>query len=304
MINKEKNFISAVVYLHNDEKNCIDFFSQLNQNLEEHFEHYEIIAVNDACTDETITLLKKWAAEHLFAPLTVVNMSLYQGVEAAMNAGLDASIGDFVYEFDCVSTEYTMDLAWQAYQKSLQGFDIVNVSPKNTTGSSKIFYRLFNRFSKSTFDVWTDAFKIVSRRAINRTHSISNGLAYRKAAYASCGLAVETIYFDGKIRSKDEAKLDKATESLILYTDAGYKVSVGASLIMLALTLIAAVYTIAIWATGNPIQGWTTTMLLLSVGFLGVVSLLTIVVKYLNILIKLNFKKKEYLTDSIDKIQR
>lgn len=39
-------------------------------------------------------------------PLTILNMSLHQGVEQAMNAGLDAAIGDFVFEFDSLDTPY------------------------------------------------------------------------------------------------------------------------------------------------------------------------------------------------------
>ena len=41
--NKEKNFISAVVYVHNAEKNIADFLSMLIRVLESNFENSEIL---------------------------------------------------------------------------------------------------------------------------------------------------------------------------------------------------------------------------------------------------------------------
>ena len=44
--NKEKNFISAVVYLHNDGAQAVRFFKALNAVLDQHFEQYELVAVD------------------------------------------------------------------------------------------------------------------------------------------------------------------------------------------------------------------------------------------------------------------
>ena len=95
--NKEKNFVSAVVYLHDCAGQVEPFFDRLLAQLEEHFTYYEIVAVNDGCTDDTVARLKAFAAAKMEKPLTILNMSLHQGVEQAMNAGLDAAIGDFVF---------------------------------------------------------------------------------------------------------------------------------------------------------------------------------------------------------------
>ena len=47
MNNKEKNFISAVIYVHNNEKNIGVFIEKINEELNNKFENYEIICVND-----------------------------------------------------------------------------------------------------------------------------------------------------------------------------------------------------------------------------------------------------------------
>ena len=302
--NKESNFISAVVCLHDAGRAAADFFAVLDKVLAEHFSHYELIAVNDGCTDDTVPALKAWAAEHLEAPLTVVNMSLRQGVERAMNAGLDAAIGDFVFEFDHPVMNYAPELIWQAYQKALTGFDVVTVCPSRQRLTSSAFYRVFNKFSNSPYKLSTDAFRLVSRRAVNRVKAISDDLAYRKAAYAASGLACASLSFEGAAGADDGPRLDKAVDSLALYTDAGYKLSLGISLGMMFLTLLALVYTVAVFCLGQPIAGWTTTMLLLSAGLSGLFFILTIAVKYLSLLVDLSFRKQAYLIEGIEKIQK
>lgn len=302
--NKESNFISAVVCLHDAGRAATDFFAVLDKVLAEHFSHYELIAVNDGCTDDTVPALKAWAAEHLEAPLTVVNMSLRQGVERAMNAGLDAAIGDFVFEFDRPVMNYAPELIWQAYQKALTGFDVVTVCPSRQRLTSSAFYRVFNKFSNSPYKLSTDAFRLVSRRAVNRVKAISDDLAYRKAAYAASGLACASLSFEGAAGADDGPRLDKAVDSLALYTDAGYKLSLSISLGMMFLTLLALVYTVAVFCLGQPIAGWTTTMLLLSAGLSGLFFILTIAVKYLNLLVRLTFKKQSYLIEGVEKLQK
>lgn len=302
--NKEKNFASAVVYLQNCAEQVEPFFTTLLAQLEEHFSYYEIIAVNDGCTDDTVQRLKSFAAQQMKKPLTILNMSLHHGLEQAMNAGLDAAIGDFVYEFDSLQMPYQPDMIWQAYQTALNGFDVVTVSPTKQRMSSKTFYRLFNAFSNSIYQLESDVFRLVSRRAINRVKAISENLPYRKAAYAASGLACKTLRFEGEAPCQQEARLDKAIDSLALYTDAGYKISFGISCMMALLTLVALVYTVVVWLVGEPVMGWTTTMLVLSGGLAGLFVILTIAIKYLSLLVDLVFRKQNYLIEGIEKIQK
>ena len=301
--NKEKNFISAVVYLHNDGAQAVRFFKALNAVLDQHFEQYELVAVDDACADDTIPTLRDWA-KALEKPLTILHLSLHQGRETAMNAGLDAAIGDYVYEFDSTQTPYPIELVFEAYHAAMAGSDIVSVCPRSTAGSSKMFYRVFNGNSHSAYKLRTDAFRLVSRRAINRVHASSETLPYRKAAYAASGLKMTDLEFDGQLTVKGGGRFNLAVDSLALYTDFGFKASMTITLCMLALALAELVYTLIIFATGHPVAGWTTTMFVITVGFAGLFAVLTIVVKYLCLLLNLNFRQQKYLVESIEKLQK
>lgn len=306
-MSKEHNFISAVVYLHNDADRAVDFLALLQTQLEENFEQYEIVCVNDASTDDTAKLAREFAQKRDF-PLTLVQMSTWQGVEPAMNAGIDIAIGDFVYEFDTVEMPWKPDVLMECYRRALQGFDIVWACPKKgSVGFRKLFYRVFNAASDSVYRLREDSFRLLSRRALNRVHAISSMPPYRKAAYAASGLKLANMEFEPMFRAHTHYKdpYTKALDSLTLYTNVAYRLSLGISLFLLALTVFFAVYTLVIYLSPvRQVEGWTSMMLVMCVGFFGIFLMLTIVIKYLSLLVELNFKKQRYLVESIEKIQK
>ncbi len=308
-MNKEKNFISAVIYVTEDENNIENFVKKLIKILSNKFLNYEMIFVNDGCDDKIIKKIKNIVSKEKNASSVIVNMSFYQGKEISMNAGLDIAIGDFVYEFDTINIDYDINLIWDVYKKALEGNDIVNACSNKQYFTSKIFYKIFNKYSNFQYKINSNTFLILSRRAINRMGSLNKSIPYRKAILANSGLKASTIYYESnnkkkKInnRIKDERK-NNAIDSLILFTNVSYKVSFIFTLAMLISILIISIYTITVFIIGKPIQGWTTIMLFLSFGFTGIFLLYTIIIKYLAIIINLVFKKVNYLIESIEKIK-
>ena len=305
---KESNFASAVVYLHDNEGQIIPFLERVWGELEQHFKQFEIIAVNDASRDGSVEEIRRFMAQkNRTMPLTIVNMSLYQGVELCMNAGLDLSIGDFIFEFDSLSLCYPEGQIFDAYRTALTGYDIVSVRPRRSRSlTSRLFYGVFNRFSGSNYKIGTDIFRVLSRRALNRVHAISATPAYRKAAYAASGLklcAVELPAASSGADANQPLRFSLAVNSLVLYTDVGYRVCAGISVLMLLCTLVELVYTLAVFlGGGHPIEGWTTTMLVLSVGFFGVFLILSLVLKYLSLVVDLIFRQQKYLVEGIEKL--
>jgi dolichol-phosphate mannosyltransferase len=310
--NKEKNFISAVVYVHNNEKVISGFIQNIAALLESNFEKYEIICVNDHSTDDSIKEIKNIAID-LSGAVSIINLSFYQGIELAMNAGIDMAIGDFVYEFDSVIIDYPIETIINIYNRSLEGYDIVSVGPNIIKkASSRIFYAVYNKFSKTNYKIQTESFRILSRRAINRVHSMSKTIPYRKAFYANCGLKTDLIQYDNQITTKrvhaqllQESRRDTAINSIILFTDAAYKFAITLTFIMMTITFASAIYTIAIFlGKVRPVEGWTTTMLLLSFAFFGVFAILSIIIKYLSIILNLIFKKQKYTIESFERINK
>ena len=135
MINKEKNFISAVLYVGENMDIAPDFVRMIAGELYENFEHYEIICVNDGLDDSAAEPLKALSGDVKNGVLSVVNMSYRQGVELSMSAGVDLAIGDFVYEFDNIAAKFDKSLIMDIYRRCLTGFDIVSAG----SGTGNVF---------------------------------------------------------------------------------------------------------------------------------------------------------------------
>ncbi len=312
MENKEKNFVSAVIYVHNAENRIEKFLDVIINVMENHFEHSEIICVNDCSDDDSVSVIKKVSERASSTSVSVINMSFYHGLELAMDAGMDLAIGDFVFEFDNTNLDFDPEMIMKVYYHSLTGFDIVSASPnKKERLSSRIFYNVFDRFSELSYDMTTESFRILSRRVINRVSSMNKTIPYRKAIYAGSGLKTANIKYD-IVRTGDSQKDSKenryraslAVDTLILFTDVGYRVSFWMTSLMMLISVFMLVYTLVVYFIGHPIEGWTTTVLFLSVAFLGLFGILTVIVKYLQIIVDMVFKRKHYNFESIEKLTK
>ena len=133
---------------------------------------------------------------------------------------------------------------------------------------------------------------------------------YRKAVYANCGLQTANIKYTAA-STDEKSKVDReerkyrsrlAADSLILFTQVGYRFSITMTFLMMFLSIIFLVYTLIIYFTAHPVEGWTTTVLFLSLAFLGLFGILTIVVKYLQLLVDMVFRRKHYSFESVEKI--
>ena len=135
-------------------------------------------------------------------------------------------------------------------------------------------------------------------------------IPFRKAMYANCGLKVYNIDYISEAFEKKPSKIEKevksdiAMDSLILFTDVASKFTFFMSALMILISIFTAAYVLFVFVQKNPIEGWTTTMLFMSVSFFGVFSVLTIIIKYLSLMMNLIFTKQKYNFESIEKISK
>ena len=312
MTNKEKSFASVVIYVHNAEKRIENFLKTIIEVMEGNFEHSEIICVNDSSDDNSLALIKKTSEIASTTSVSVVNMSYFHGLELSMNAGLDLSIGDFVFEFDNTYLDFDPAVIMDIYRRLLQGFDIVSASAdRREKFTSKLFYKAFDRYSDLSCKMSTESFRVLSRRVLNRIDSMNKTIPYRKAVYANCGLKTDNIRYrvvDQISRTTDKKertfRSHLAVDSLILFTEMGYSFAKIMTVLMMCMSIFMIAYSIIIYPALIPLSCWTTTILFLSVGFFGLFGILTIVIKYLQLLVDLVFKRKQYSFESIEKLTK
>lgn len=309
---KEKNFVSAVLYVHNAEDRIAEFLRTVGEVLEANFEKSEIVCVNDFSSDESVHRIREVSGNFGATCVSILNMSSFHGVELAMTAGVDLAIGDFVFEFDSPLLDFAPDEIMRVYRKSLEGFDIVSASPdRSRRASSSLFYLVFNRFSHLNYKMTTERFRILSRRVINRVQSMNRAMPYRKPVYAACGLKSENVRYEASrtVRWKDDSftrnyRKSLAVDSMIIFTDLGYRASMFITSAMLLFTMAVGVYSFVFYALRNPVPGWTSTLLFLSVCMTFIFMILTVMLKYLQVIVNLVFKKTRYSFESIEKLTK
>lgn len=310
--NKEQNFVSAVIYVHNAEDRIERFLDMVMEVMEQNFEHSEIICVNDSSEDGSLSIIRKISKAAEKTSISVVNMSYYHGLELAMDAGMDLAIGDFVFEFDNTVADFNSSVIMEIYRHSLEGYDIVSASPNRKERlSSRLFYRIFAKFAAVSYRMNTESFRVLSRRVINRVSSMNKTAPYRKALYANCGLKTDCIRYEvtgdwSKARDRKEQRyrMDLAADALILFTEVGYRFSMTMTVVMMLMSIFMTVYSLVTYFVIHPVEGWTTTILFLSVAFFGLFGILTIIVKYLQLLVNMVFKRKHYSFESIEKLTK
>ena len=172
---------------------------------------------------------------------------------------------------------------------------------------------LFEHFTDLAYKMNTESFRILSRRVINRIGNMNKTIPYRKAIYANCGLKTDRLKYQVIDKIDKNHLVDKrekkyrfslAVDSLILFTDLGYRFAITMTFLMTFIAMCTAIYSIVIYVLGNPVAGWTTTILFLSFCFFGLFGILTIIIKYLQILVNLVFKRKRYNFESIEKLSK
>ena len=312
--NKEKNFVSCVIYLHNDGSYIREFLDGICQVMQEHFEKYEIVCVNDCSMDNTVEEIHKFLEEkeqHLVVSL--INMSYYQGVETAMNAGRDLAVGDFLFEFDKCSLDFDPSLIMEVYYRALEGYDVVAAAPKHGIPlTSRLFYAIYNWGSKMQYKLRQERFRIISRRAINRVNQMNVYIPYRKAMYMNCGLKADTLVYEnresgrrGRNREERGNRSMLAVDTIIIFTDVLEKFSLLVSVILFAALLTMFGWIVySIFSSVRPVEGWMSLMTLISFGFFMLSVMLTLIFKYLSVILNMSFKRQRYVVEGVEKLTK
>ena len=333
---KNPAFISVVVYIHDDESVVADTLKIISQTLSKHFSNIEMICVDDASTDNSAKQIRNVSTDLPVGSVSLIQMGHYHGLEKSMSAGVDKAVGDFVFEIDSTIIDYTPEMLIEIYNKTLEGFDIVSAAPLKAPTHSKLFYKLLSTTGENKYALTTETVRILTRRAINRIGGINKNIFYRKIVYAASGLKTECIIYDQSKyiqsgfninvinnnqnrknnanynepkhkksnRKTRRARMNLAIDTLIIFTNLAYKISISLSIIMAVFMFAAGIYTIIAYIAGeNIMEGWAPLMGLISAGFTGVFIILTALIKYFDILIKQTFYQRNYLVSSIDELK-
>jgi len=303
---KNKVYISTVIYIHNDEDIVCKALKDITNFLDKHFEHFEVICVDDCSSDRTLEKVLD-LIPHLKGYHNVISLTRKHGIETAMLAGSDKSIGDYVYEIELSFMDYSLDFMLELFNKTQSGFDIVSGRGQNIPFVSKFFYFVLKQVSYVDMDLNTENIIIVSRRALNAILDMPEKSRYRKGLLYFTGFPKsECVYRPIKrVKRRNRSNLEKlqlALEIIISFSRIGSKMPLILSMGFLSISVVTGAFTIYdyVWGVSSEIRGWTTIMTFLSFTFFGIFLVLGFLGEYVSmILIELQGRplytiKKQY----------
>lgn len=304
--------MSCVVYMHNEGSGIRWFLGMLCDVMEQNFEKYEIVCVNDGCVDDTVEQIRRFLAGREEKPVvSLINLSYYQGIESAMNAGRDLAVGDFLFEFDQCVPDFNPPLVMKMYHKALEGYDVVAAAPRfGVPITSRLFYAIYNWSSRYRGKIRQERFRLVSRRAVNRVNQMNTYIPYRKAMYMNCGLKTDTILYENKPARKRERNREErgnrsmlAVDTLIIFTTVLEKISMMVSVVLLGALMVMFGYLVySIFSKVRPVEGWLSIMSLMSFGFFMMSVMLTLILKYLSLILNMSFRRQRYVIEGVEKL--
>ncbi len=306
---KEKAFISAIVYTSNNAGRASGFLLSLDEFMDSAFENYEIIVVNDASTDGILDRIAGMA-EKLRRDLKVISLAWKHGPEAGILAGVDLAIGDFVVELEVDKFDCSMGILLELFTEANRGFDVVAAVRKTGHGiGDRILFKLFNDLSYLPFEIFNESVRIVSRRAINSLMAMHERVIHRGILYRYSGFPGTIVEYE-PVRPLPEnrgmvvgEKLRFVFDIIVSYSNIGMNVSVVFATFFMLVSTILGLYALSVFFIyRGAVQGWTTTMLFMSVCFSGIFLVMGLQGRYLSAIVFDIKKRPVYVVKSIDRV--
>jgi glycosyltransferase involved in cell wall biosynthesis len=297
---KEDAFVSVVMVVKDDERIIENQIRKILYLLDNNFNNYEIIVVDNNSKDSTLKII-----QNLGIRLTTIELSRKHNLQDAFNAGIDATVGDFIFEIRNINTIDKFDIFYDLYRKSSEGNDFVFYTSKTTKLSSKIYYRIINDYFKEKISskIFSPLVILSSRRGQNKIFESGNVIINRELSYLLTGL--NSIIISGDIKYKETKntpeKIDLFINTLIYYTNIIPNVASFITVFFSFASIVFFIFSIAAYFLIKTVDGWASTNAFIAFSFSGVFLMMAIVLKYLSNIINISKKTKSYSYKSINK---
>jgi polyisoprenyl-phosphate glycosyltransferase len=282
--------VSVILPLHDDAAILHDVARETSEVLTAHFSHHEIILV--AANSDVPTMA---AAQGLLSEIEnvrLIQLSRDFGREAALIAGLETSIGDYVVTL-IPETDPPMAIPVMVAQcREAEGM-VNGVDERGMSGGpfrlflKRIFHAYMERFLKARLVPATTDFHVLSRRMVNALTQLSEGSRQLRMLSTTVGYQRRSFPYTPLARSGRGsrksfwAELNMGIELLTSHSNRPLRwlswIGWGASL----LNLLSIFYTITVYLCKSDVApGWTTLSLLHGVMFFLLFSILATLCEY------------------------
>jgi polyisoprenyl-phosphate glycosyltransferase len=253
---------------------------------------FTIYYVDDGSQDTTVKCLASLAAKD--KRIILLQLARNFGHQAALTAGLDASIGDFVISMDA-DGQHPPEMIPQMIQLFEQGYDIIQAQRiEEGQGfsfkqiSSSGFYAVINRISGTRMLPGAADFRGMSRQTVDALKSMPEYHRFLRGMISWMGYrsVVLPYHETGRVGGKSKYSLGKmfrlAMDAIFSFSLMPLYIGLSAGGLFFCLAALEMIYVLSFWVTGrtsNLAPGWSSLMFVILIvsgiimvllGFIGV----------------------------------
>ncbi|MCB5004602.1 glycosyltransferase family 2 protein [Streptococcus mutans] len=268
-----KKRLSIIILCYNEEKTIIPFLKAAQateRNMSDDLV-FNYCFINDGSKDNTLQLLRHLSTE--FTNVHYISFSRNFGKEAALLAGLEASVGDLVTVMD-VDLQDPPELLETMYTKIKEGYDVVGTRRANRKGEpairsffSKSFYCLINKISDTEMVDGTRDFRLMTRQVVNSILELGEVNRFSKGLFSWVGYDVTYISYENRERVAGQTSwsflklLRYSIDGFINFSEVPLKLATWAGSIASVFSIFCIAFIIVRRLLfGDAVQGWASTI--------------------------------------------
>ena len=307
--------LSIVVSVYNEEDSLESFYEVASSYIKNLDMDYELIFVNDGSVDKSEEIIREFAKKDDRVKALLFSRNF--GHEAAMIAGIDYAVGDYIVCMDA-DLQHPPGILKDIIFKFNEGYDIINMIRTSNTDAgliknitSSIFYSGINLLSKNKLEKNASDFFAISKKVANvLRRDYREKVRFLRGYVQNIGFKKTSLPYIAQKRVAGHSKyslhklLKFSMDTILCFSDMPLKLGLYAGTFSIFLGLLMAIYTIVTWARVGTPNGYATIIVLLCFMFAMLFLIVGIIGQYIAILFTELKNRPIYIVDeslNIDK---
>ena len=300
--------LSIVVSVYNEEDALYKFYLAAKEQIAELEDSCELLFVNDGSTDRSLDILKDLAA--VDKDMKIISFSRNFGHEAAMIAGIDNALGDYIICMDA-DLQHPVECIPKIMEKFTEGYEIVSMVRKSNKDAglfknltSAAFYSIINSISSNEFEKNASDFFAISKRVAEILKAdYRERVRFIRGFVQSVGFKRATVEYDAADRVAGKSKysfrklMRMSMDTIMCFSDAPLKLGIYMGVIAIVMGIIMAIYTVITWINRGAPSGYSTIVCLICFMFAVLFILVGIIGRYISVLFDEVKKRPIYIIE-------
>lgn len=283
---KNNKMISIIVPCYNEEEGIEKFYIETKKVIDQinNEYDYELLFIDDGSKDETLNKVKKIGQND--ENIRIISFSRNFGKEAAMYAGLENFIGDYVVIMDA-DLQNDPRIILDMINGIKEGYDVVTTC-RNRKGESivkslfsRIFYGVMGKVGAIKIRQGSQDYRMMTRKVAESIVMLKEYNRFSKGIFNWVGFNVKYLEVENRTRADGKSKwnfrklFSYAIDGITSFTTAPLKISIVLGFIISFLSIIMGVeIVLQTIISGKDVPGYASTIT--AVLFIGGIQLISI----------------------------